>query len=298
MKVGFIGLGAMGQHMARNLHAAGILHAVWNRTRSKALAFAESTGSSVALTPAALAQECEILMSCVSADADLLEVVNEIVPGVSARNLVLDCSTISAATAHEVGARLAAAGAGFLDCPVSGGTEGARDGTLTVMVGGEADLFERAHPVLQAIGTSVTLFGPLGSGQAAKATNQIMVAGVIQGVAEAMAFAKAEQLPLDKLLDALSRGAGTSWYFEHRGPNMVHDSYPPGFRVALHRKDLEICKDMAARQGMRLPIVEMTLLHYRRLIESGFGEEDISALHRLKTSLFESAEAPADPDVK
>jgi 3-hydroxyisobutyrate dehydrogenase len=173
---------------------------------------------------------------------------------------------------------------------VSGGTEGARDGTLAIMVGGDAQAFERAMPVLQAMGRTVTHFGANGAGQAAKATNQIMCAGVIQAVAEAMAFAKSEDLPLDRLIETLAKGAGSSWYFVHRAPNILRDSYPPGFRVRLHEKDLKICREMAARHGVQLPLIEMTLVHYRRLIEQGHGDEDISTLFRLKDALFTAAD--------
>jgi 3-hydroxyisobutyrate dehydrogenase len=140
--------------------------------------------------------------------------------------------------------------------------------------------------VLRAIGRTIAHFGPQGAGQAAKATNQIMCAGVIQAVAEAMAFAQAENLPLEKLIETLGKGAGSSWYFVHRAPNIVRDSYPPGFRVRLHEKDLRICREMAARHGAELPIVEATLAEYRRLIEQGYGDEDISTLFRLKEALF------------
>ncbi len=164
--------------------------------------------------------------------------------------------------------------------------EGARDGTLAIMVGGDEQAFERAQPVLQAMGTAVTHFGASGAGQAAKATNQILCAGVIQAVAEAMAFAKSEHLPLDRLIETLGKGAGSSWYFVNRAPNILRDSYPPGFRVRLHEKDLKICRAMAARHGVQLPLIEMTLVHYRRLIEQGHGDEDISTLFRLKDALF------------
>jgi len=177
---------------------------------------------------------------------------------------------------------------------VSGGVEGARDGTLAIMVGGDQQAFERAQPVLQAMGRAIAHFGASGAGQAAKATNQIMCAGVIQAVAEAMAFAKAHDLPLEKLIDTLGKGAGSSWYFVHRAPNIVRDSYPAGFRVRLHEKDLKICREMAAAHGVQLPLIEMTLLHYRRLIERGHGDEDISTLFRLKDELFAAARASQD----
>jgi 3-hydroxyisobutyrate dehydrogenase len=163
------------------------------------------------------------------------------------------------------------------------------------MVGGSPDTVARAAPVLNAMGRAVTHFGPTGAGQAAKATNQIMCAGIIQAVAEAMAFAKAEGLPLDKLVDTLGKGAGSSWYFVNRAPNIVRGAYPAGFRVRLHEKDLRICHDMAARHGVQLPVVETTLEQYRRLIELGFGDEDISTLFRLKDALFASAGSATPP---
>jgi 3-hydroxyisobutyrate dehydrogenase len=199
----------------------------------------------------------------------------------------MDCSTVSAETARSAAQALAAGGVQFLDCPVSGGTEGARDATLAIMVGAEPAAFERALPVLQAMGKTVTLFGPTGSGQAAKATNQIMCAGIIEAVSEAMAFAHAQGLPLDKVVDTLGKGAGSSWYFVHRAPNMVRGAYPAGFRVRLHAKDLGICHDMAARFGVALPVVERMLGEYAELTARGYGDEDISATYRLKSELFE-----------
>src|SRR5690606_9008440 len=150
-------------------------------------------------------------------------------PGIRPGTIVIDCSTISADTARTATQRLATAGASFLDAPVSGGVEGARDGTLAIMVGGEQAAFDRARPVLDAMGRAITHFGDSGAGQAAKATNQILCAGAIQAVADAMAFAKAQGLPLDKLIDTLGKGAGSSWYFVNRAPNILRNAYPPGF---------------------------------------------------------------------
>ena len=166
-------------------------------------------------------------------------------------------------------------------------TEGARDGTLAIMAGGSEEAFERAKPILAAMGKAVTHFGPTGSGQAAKATNQIMCAGIIEAVSEAMAFARAQGLPLEKIVDTLGKGAGSSWYFVHRAPNMVRGSFPAGFRVRLHEKDLTICRDMAARFGVALPVVERMLGEYAELVARGYGDEDISSTFRLKTELFE-----------
>lgn len=289
IRAGFVGLGAMGVGMARNLHKHGLLAAVWNRTASKAQLIAQETGCTAVAAPAALTPLCNVIVICVSADADVLSVVDSLLPTIRRDSIVIDCSTVSADTARAAASRLREHDAYFLDAPVSGGVEGARDGTLAVMVGGEASAFERARPVLEAMGRTVTHFGASGAGQAAKATNQIMCAGVIQAVAEAMAFAKSEALPLDKLIETLSKGAGSSWYFVNRAPNIVRDSYPAGFRVLLHEKDLKICRAMAARHGVQLPLIEMTLVHYRRLIEQGHGDEDISTLFRLKDALFAAA---------
>jgi 3-hydroxyisobutyrate dehydrogenase len=289
MNVGFIGLGAMGMGMARNLHRAGLLTALWNRTPTKAHTLATELRVAVAGSPAEVAASCSVIVMCVSADADVLAVIDGLLPAIKPGTLVIDCSTISAETARSAAHRLRGRHADFLDAPVSGGVEGARDATLAIMVGGEEAAFERAKPVLEAFGRTITYFGASGSGQAAKATNQIMCAGIIQAVAEAMAFAKSQDLPLDKLVETLGKGAGSSWYFVNRAPNIVNDSYPPGFRVRLHEKDLKICRAMAARFGVQLPLIEMTLVHYRRLIEQGHGDEDISTLFRLKDALFASA---------
>lgn len=223
----------------------------------------------------------------------MLDVVRALAPGLASGSLVIDCSTVSADTARNAADLLGKRGVEFLDCPVSGGVEGAREGTLAVMAGGTTEAFERAQPVLAAIGRTITHFGPTGSGQAAKATNQIMCAGIIEAVSEAMAFARAQGLPLEKLIETLGKGAGTSWYFVHRAPNMARGSYPAGFRVRLHAKDLGICRDMAARFGVALPVVERMLSEYAELVSRGYGDEDISATFRLKAELFEPSRGHA-----
>jgi 3-hydroxyisobutyrate dehydrogenase len=294
-EVGFIGLGAMGRGMARNLHRHGLLRTVWNRSLAPAGELARETGVEIAASPEALARACDVVVLCISADSDVLDVVAAMSGALRPGSLVIDCSTVSADTARRSATLLAAVRTGFLDAPVSGGVEGAREGTLAIMVGGSDDDFARGRPVLEAMGRSVAHLGPSGAGQAAKATNQIMCAGVIQAVAEAMAFAKAEGLPLERLIETLSQGAGSSWYFVHRAPNMVRGTYPAGFRVRLHQKDLEICRAMARDLGVTLPLVEMTLLHYRRLIEQGHGDEDISTIFRLKDALFADARDDGAP---
>ena len=289
MNTGFAGLGAMGAHMARNLHRAGLLRGVWNRSPEKAAALAGELPTKAYTNLAALAAECEIIIICVAADADVRSVVAGLRPALKSAAIVIDCSTVSAKTAREMHALLAKQQVGFLDCPVSGGVEGARLGTLAIMAGGEQIIFERARPVLEKLGKTVAYLGTSGAGQATKATNQIMCAGIIQAVAEAMAFAKAEGLPLEKVIETLGQGAGSSWYFVNRAPFMAKGAFPAGFRVRLHDKDLRICREMAAAHGAKLPVVESTLTEYARLIEGGHADEDISSIYLLKSLLFHSS---------
>lgn len=287
MRAGFIGLGAMGDPMARNWHGAGLLRGVWNRSGSKTTDFAAQTGCSAFPGPQALAADCDAVGLCVTSDDDVIEMARALLPTLRDGALVLDFSTVSPEAAREAAAIVAPSGAAFLDCPVTGGTEGARDGTLSILVGGDADAFARARPLLESVGRGITLIGPCGSGQAAKAINQIMIAGINQAVTEALALARAEDLPLDTLIEALGGGAAGSWFLTHRGPNMARGEYPLGFKVNLHQKDLEICREMANRHDVRLPIVEMTLVHYQRLLETAERSEDISSLFRLKSMLFQ-----------
>lgn len=286
MKAGIIGLGAMGMPMARNLHRAGVLEGAWNRTAAKSDALAAETGCRAFASPAELAAACPFVVTCVSADEDLLAVVDALRPTLKKGSVIIDCSTVAADTARAAAGRIAEVGSDFLDCPVSGGVEGAKNATLAIMGGGDAAAFDRAQPVLAALGRTIVLMGPSGAGQATKATNQILCAGAIEVAAEAMAFAQAEGLPLDRVIEILGKGAGSSWYFVHRAPFMARGEYPAGFRLRLHEKDLRICREMAARHGAKLPVVEATLADYARLIADGHGEEDISTVFRLKAPLF------------
>ncbi|MEO0423095.1 MAG: NAD(P)-dependent oxidoreductase [Pseudomonadota bacterium] len=288
-RAGVLGLGAMGAPMAANLAKHERLGGVWNRTASVAIQLADSLGCASASTPADLAAECDVLITNVSADADVLAVVDQLLPGLSEGKLVLDCSTTSPQTAREAAKRVASKGAQFLDCPVTGGTEGAINATLAILVGGERDAYERALPVLESLGRRITHMGPVGAGQVTKAVNQIMVAGINQAVSEGMALAQAESLDLDAVIATLATGAAGSWFLEQRGPNMRDDTYPLGFKVALHAKDLAICRAIADEHDVRLPVVEMTLLHYERLLaRDPDAEEDISSLFRLKREMFAS----------
>ena len=283
MKTGVIGLGAMGSGMALNLHKAGHLHGVWNRTRGKAERIAGQTGVILFESPAGLASECELVLLCVSRDADVLEMVEQVATTAKAGTVVVDTSTVSSATARQAAEILAETGVDFLDCPVSGGVEGAKNGTLAMMAGGDAGVLARAEDALRSIAATVTLIGPTGSGQACKAVNQIMCAGINQAVTEALAFGEAMGLDMNKVVDVVAKGAAGNWFLDHRGKTMLVDDNGTGFKLNLHHKDLSICRAMMQELDRdSLPLVDMTLGHYGQLMEQGYGDEDISALYRLK----------------
>ncbi|MDQ2069839.1 NAD(P)-dependent oxidoreductase [Natronospira bacteriovora] len=284
----FIGLGSMGWPMARNLHRAGLLAAVWNRSPARRSAFAEDTGLAAVDDLAALPARARVLLLCVSADEDVQAVVEALLPGLEEGHVVVDCSTVQPATARQMAEAVAERGASFLDAPVSGGTEGAEAATLSMMVGGSTEALAVARPILEAMASRIIHMGPAGAGQAAKAVNQVAVAGVNQAVSEAMALAASQGLDADRVIEALSGGAADSWFLRKRAPNMRDGVYPLGFRVSLHDKDLAICQALAAEAEAQLPIIEMTRLHYRRLIEAGHGDEDVSALFRIKQAQLDN----------
>ena len=283
MRTGFIGLGAMGMHMAFNLHKAGILHSVWNRSDEKAQVLAEKTGVQIASSPSALAADCELIIICVSGDADVLSVVKSIAIEIKPNTIVVDTSTVSANTAKNASDILLEKDAYFLDGPVSGGVEGAKQGSLAMMVGGDSVAFEKIAPSLAAIAKNIVYIGNSGSGQACKAVNQLMAAGINQAVTEALAFGQTLQLDMEKVIDIISTGAAGNWFLEHRGKTMLANQYEHGFKVQLHHKDLNICQAMLENAcGAKLPLIEMTLIHYQNLIDKGLGNADISALFQLK----------------
>jgi len=289
MKIGFIGLGAMGSGMAANLHNAGQLHVIWNRSSERSDHFAKQHTVKVSVSLAELASESDVIISCVSADEDLREVTAAMLPVLRKGTIIVDTSTVATHTVKILANLLAEQGVSLLDAPVSGGVEGARKGKLVMMVGGNKQALETARPILEVMTSKISWMGESGAGQATKAVNQIMAAGINQAVTEALAFAEAMQLPLDEVIDVLSQGAAGNWFLQHRGNTMVQGKFEPGFKVDLHKKDLDLCRDMIeliSETDMRLPIVEMTRLHYERLQEAGYGEEDISALYRLKRELF------------
>jgi 3-hydroxyisobutyrate dehydrogenase len=278
MKVGMIGLGAMGLGMARNLAKAGFLRGVYNRTTAKTLEFKVAAYD----LPEALAAEVDIVLICVSADQDVIGLVEAIAKTIKPGSIVVDLSTVSSDTAQKAAAILLKKEVNFLDAPVSGGVEGAKNGTLAMMVGGNIKALEKARPVLKAIAKRIIHIGDTGSGQATKAANQIMCAGINQAVTEALAFAQSQGLEIDKVIDVISGGAAGNWFLEHRGYTMTQDIFTPGFKLALHHKDLKICQTMAAQSDIAIPLADMTVINYEQLMNDGYGDEDISALYRLK----------------
>jgi 3-hydroxyisobutyrate dehydrogenase len=282
MKAGMIGLGAMGIGMARNIAKAGYLTGVYNRTAEKAQNLAEELNVVAFDRPEELAANVDIVLICVSADQDVLAMVEAIAKTVKPGTIVVDMSTVSSDTAKQAAAMLAEKQAAFLDAPVSGGVEGAKNGTLAMMVGGAPDALEQARPVLETMTRCIMSMGPTGSGQATKAVNQIMAAGINQAVTEALAFAQSQDLPMEKVIEVISGGAAGNWFLQHRGPTMIRGVFAPGFKLALHHKDLKICQGMAKQTGASTTLIDMTIADYELLMEGNYGDEDISALYRLK----------------
>lgn len=286
MNAAFVGLGAMGLPMARNLHAAGLLSVVHSRTLSKAEALAAELGIQPADSAPACLAHAEVLFLCVTADEQVLELVDALAVPEARGKLIVDTSTVAASTAKRAAEKLAAVGAAFVDAPVTGGTEGAIKGSLTFIVGGDQPDVQRAQAGFDAMGGRSVHMGDVGAGQATKAVNQVMCAGINQAVTEGLAFAEAQGLPLDKVIAVTRSGAAGSWFVEHRGASMVRGEFPLGFKLALHLKDLKIVQAMAAENGGRLPVVDQTVLQYEALLAAGHGDEDISALYRSNKRLF------------
>lgn len=286
MKVSVIGLGAMGAGMAANLHKAGCLAYGWNRTAERGKEAADKQGFNLADTMEEAVKGADIVITSVSTDADLMEVSETLTSKMQPGSIMLDTSTVSSDTARHLSKNFARTDVHFLDAPVSGGKEGADKGTLVMMVGGDPSVLDQARPVLEHISIKVIHMGDVGSGQATKAVNQIMCAGINQAVTEALAFGQSQQLDMNKVVDVVSGGAADNWFVRHRGKSMCAGTYEPGFRLGLHHKDLKICQAMLNEQHVKLSIVEQTLKEYEKLMASGHGDEDISALFRLKQTLF------------
>ncbi len=286
MKAGFIGLGAMGWHMATHLARREMLGGVWNRTTAKAEQFARDHSVRAVHTPTDLWKTCDVVILCVSADQQVLDVVDHLAVPEARGKLVIDTSTVARETAIAAARELAGVGGRFVDAPITGGTEGAKNGTLTFMVGGHESDVKHAAPFFGAMGSRHVHMGLVGSGQATKAVNQVVCAGIAQAVTEGVAFAEALGLPLDKALEVVGSGAAGSWFMTNRGKNFMANQYPLGFKLALHLKDLYICREMARALGGKLPVAEGTIPQYEHLKQAGYGEEDISTLYRANRGLF------------
>ncbi len=282
MKVGIIGLGAMGLGMARNIAKSGLLNGIYNRTYCKAKDLGKELNITPCSSPQELAKQVDIILLCVSKDPDVLQIINAIAETIKPNSIVIDLSTVSIETAQKAATILSKKQVSFLDAPVSGGTEGAKNGSLAIMVGGDKKTLEKVYPVLDAIGSRIIHMGQTGSGQGSKAVNQIMAAGINQAVTEALAFGQAQGLEMNNVIDVISGGAAGNWFLQHRGATMIKGSFIPGFKVALHHKDLEICKKMALQLRASTNLIDQTLADYNKLIEQGHADEDISALYRLK----------------
>jgi 3-hydroxyisobutyrate dehydrogenase len=279
-KIGFIGLGIMGRGMAHNLLKAGFPVTVWNRTTSKTEALV-AVGAQVGRDPADVAARSDIIITCVSDTPDAEAVIlgeNGIIKGIKTGNLVIDCSTISPMVTRHLAAKLAELGAAMLDAPVSGGSEGAAQGTLSIMVGGEAKDFERALPVFQAMGKKITHVGAVGAGQTVKLVNQILVVGNALAMCEALLFAQAGGVDLAKTLDAVSAGAAGSWMLSNRGPQILRRDWRPGFTIDLQQKDIRLVLEAADKLGVPLPGTALIFQLYRSLQAQGLGSEGNHAL--------------------
>ena len=286
MKLAFIGLGTMGGPMAGHLARAGHEVTVFNRTRAKADAWVAKYGGRAAPSPREAAQVAAVVLSCVGNDDDLRQVTlgdKGAFAGMQAGAVLVDHTTASAGVAVELYEAARARGLHFLDAPVSGGQSGAEQGMLTIMVGGDRPAFDIAKPAMMHYGRAVTLMGPAGSGQKTKMINQICVAGVIQGLAEGLAFTLRAGLDAKRVLDVISKGAATSWQMENRGRTMVDGKFDFGFAVDLMRKDLRIAMEEARANGADLPMTALIDQFYAKLQSRGGGRLDTSSLIKLLT---------------
>ena len=282
LKAGFVGLGAMGNPMAGHLRRAGLLVGVSNRSAAKAQAFAAEHGVAAVATPAELAPLCNVIVLCVSADADVLGAVREIAAHAKPGTIVIDHSTVSPETAKQAHKLMRDAGGDFLDAPVSGGVEGAKNGKLSIMVGGDAGTLARVRSVLEAYAARIGHMGPVGAGQSTKAVNQVLVAGIAQGVCEGLALGEALGLDAAVLLPTLASGAAGCWFLDKRGATMLRNEFAGGFRAALLHKDLGIVQKIAQQAGTDHSIVDKSLADLAELMAQGRGDEEHSAVIRLK----------------
>ncbi|MDE0395064.1 MAG: NAD(P)-dependent oxidoreductase [Gammaproteobacteria bacterium] len=278
--IGFIGLGIMGRGMVANLLRAGLPVRVWNRTASRMPPLVEA-GAEAGQDPADVASGSEIVITCVSDTPDVEEVIlgeRGVISGARPGSLVVDMSTISPSVTREVGQRLGEEGIAMLDAPISGGSEGAANGTLSIMVGGAEDQVERAMPAFRAMGKTITHVGPIGAGQTVKLVNQIVVVVNMLAVGEGLLFAEAAGVDLAKTLNAITGGAAGSWMLQNRGPQVIERDWRPGFMIDLQQKDLRLALDAADEMGVPLLGTATVFQLYRTLQRVGLGTEGNHAL--------------------
>lgn len=317
--VAFLGLGALGLPMAANLLATGFPLTVYNRSSAREDSL-RAAGARCAATPAEAVRAAELICLCLSDEPAVRQVLlghdaeshdtegegslgpgdgkgdtsRAAIHGLAPGALVIDFSTIAPSGSEAVAAQLAERGVHYIDAPVTGGTEGAKAGTLSVLVGGDPADVERARPLLEVVGNRITHFGPVGAGQRAKAVNQVLVAGNFIAVAEAMALGSRLGLPMQQVVEALKSGAAGSWTLNHRARNMLVGEFPLGFKLELHHKDLGIALAAAQEVGLELPMCQQVAAMEASLIAAGFGAEDVSALARLYEASGPMASAEGD----
>ena len=287
MKVGFCGLGVMGSPMARHLASKGHDVVVYNRNTEKAKQWVEKNGGSFALTPREVGEQSDVVMVCVGNDDDVRSVVfgaDGLIVGMKPGSVLVDHTTASATLARELSAACTAKSVGFIDAPVSGGQAGAENGALTVMCGcDDQKVFDQVRPVFDAYAKACQRMGDAGAGQLTKMVNQICIAGVVSGLAEALNFAMRAGLDADQVVEVISKGAAQSWQMENRSKTMVRDQFEFGFAVEWMRKDLGICFDEAKNNGSDLTMTKLVDALYVRVIEMGGARWDTSSLMKLLT---------------
>jgi 3-hydroxyisobutyrate dehydrogenase len=283
MKLAFLGMGTMGGPMAANLLKAGHQVTVYNRSREREEPLA-AMGAVRAASPRVAASGAEVVFLCVSDTPDVEHMLlgpDGVIEGAKPGSVVADMSTISPAATRSFAAALAEKGIDMIDAPVSGGSEGAENGTLAIMVGGDAAVVEKVMPAFQAMGKSITHVGPIGAGQMTKAINQVILAGYYFATGEGIVLGLKAGLDVKKVVEAISGGAAASWVLSNRADNMIDNTYPLGFRVRLHQKDLRIALEAASEIGVAMPVAAMVSQFENSLLVHGYGDEDVSALARI-----------------